>query len=270
MAMTKTMWVGILTVAAMTLPARGQDKLTVPLSDPTRPATLQASLLTGSIHVKGYSGKDVIVEAKSRQEKSSDARKDGMRRITINSTGLEAEEENNIVRIGASSMHKPIDIEIQVPMRTSLKLKSVNDGEITVEGVQGDVEVSNINGPVTLTGISGSVVAHALNEKLKVSFNQVDPQKPMSFSSMNGDIDVTFPANLKANVKLKTQRGEVYSDYDVVMTAAPKATTEGARTEKGKYRVKLDQSMYGTINGGGPEIQFSNFNGSIYIRKAGK
>ncbi|MGJ5819885.1 DUF4097 family beta strand repeat-containing protein [Paludibaculum fermentans] len=269
--MTKTMWVGVLTVAAMALPARGQDKLTVPLSDPSRPATLQASLLTGSIHVKGYSGKEIIVEAKSRQEKASDtARKDGMRRITINSTGLEAEEDNNVVRIGASSMHRAIDIEIQVPMRTSLKLKSTNDGEITVEGVQGDVEVSNINGPVTLTGISGSVVAHALNEKVKVVFSQVDPQKQMSFSSLNGDIDVTFPANLKANVKLKTQRGEVYSDFDVVMTAAPKATTEGARTEKGKYRVKLDQSIYGTINGGGPEMQFSNFNGSIYIRKAGK
>jgi hypothetical protein len=28
--------------------------------------------------------------------------------------------------------------------------------------------------------------------------------------------------------------------------------------------------VYGTINGGGPEIHFTNFNGSIYIRKAGK
>jgi hypothetical protein len=27
--------------------------------------------------------------------------------------------------------------------------------------------------------------------------------------------------------------------------------------------------MRGTINGGGQEIQFNNFNGSIYIRKGG-
>jgi hypothetical protein len=32
----------------------------------------------------------------------------------------------------------------------------------------------------------------------------------------------------------------------------------------------VDKTIYGTINGGGPEIQFSNFNGPIYIRKAGK
>ncbi|WP_321476929.1 hypothetical protein [uncultured Paludibaculum sp.] len=269
--MTKTMWVSAIAVAAVALPMWGQDKLTVPLSDPSRPATLRASLLTGSIRVKGYSGKDVIVEAKTRQEKPSEpAQKDGMRRIQINSTGLEVEEENNNVRVGASAMHRAVDIEIQVPMKTSLKLKTVNDGEIIVEGVQGDVEVSDINGPVTLTGISGSVVAHSLNDKVKVIFSQVDPQKPMSFSSLNGDIDVTFPASVKANVKLKTQRGDVYSDFDLVVTAAPKATTEPARTEKGKYRVKLDQSLYGTINGGGPEMQFSNFNGSIYIRKAGK
>lgn len=269
--MKNVMWVRVLAVAALALPMWGQDKLTVPLTDPSRPATLRASLLTGSIRVKGYAGKDVIVEAKSRQERASEpATKDGMRRIHINSTGLEVEEENNVVRVGTSSMHRPVDLEIQVPMRTSLKLKSTNDGEILVEGVQGDVEVSNINGPVTLTGISGSVVAHSLNDKVKVVFNQVDPQKSMSFSSLNGDIDVTFPAAVKANVKLKTQRGEVYSDFDIVMTAAPKVTTEATRTEKGKYRVKLDQSIYGTINGGGAEMQFSNFNGSIYIRKAGK
>jgi hypothetical protein len=27
--------------------------------------------------------------------------------------------------------------------------------------------------------------------------------------------------------------------------------------------------VHGTINGGGPEIQFRNFQGQIYIRKAG-
>jgi hypothetical protein len=33
--------------------------------------------------------------------------------------------------------------------------------------------------------------------------------------------------------------------------------------------VKMDKTVRGTINGGGPEMQFTNFNGEIYIRKAG-
>lgn len=266
--MTKMIWVSVMVLAAVAIPARADDKLTVPLSDPARPATVRVNILTGSIRVKAYVGKEIIVEASTRSEKNQEPPvKEGLRRIQINSTGLEVEEDNNEVRIGTSAMHRPVDLQIQVPARTSLKLKTVNDGEIVVEGVQGDLEVSDLNGPVTLTGVSGSVVAHSLNAKVKVVMNQVDPQKPMSFSSMNGDLDVTFPSTMKANVKLKTQRGEVYSDFDVVVTSAPKATTEPARMEKGKYRVKLDQTVYGTINGGGPEMQFSNFNGSIYIRK---
>jgi hypothetical protein len=32
----------------------------------------------------------------------------------------------------------------------------------------------------------------------------------------------------------------------------------------------IDKTVRGTINGGGQEIQFTNFQGSIYIRKAGR
>jgi hypothetical protein len=44
---------------------------------------------------------------------------------------------------------------------------------------------------------------------------------------------------------------------------------EDGRSQGGKYRVKVDKTVHGKINGGGPEIQFKDFNGNIYIRKAG-
>jgi DUF4097 and DUF4098 domain-containing protein YvlB len=40
------------------------------------------------------------------------------------------------------------------------------------------------------------------------------------------------------------------------------------RSGQGKYRVQFDRAMYALINGGGPEIQFTTFNGNIYLRKA--
>ncbi len=36
------------------------DRVTVPFSDASRPKTLKASLINGSITVKGYDGKDAI------------------------------------------------------------------------------------------------------------------------------------------------------------------------------------------------------------------
>jgi DUF4097 and DUF4098 domain-containing protein YvlB len=164
-----------------------------------------------------------------------------------------------------------VDISLQVPRRSSLKLSSVNDGDIKVEGVQGEIEVSNINGAVTLTGVSGSVVAHALNEDLTITLNEVTVGKPMSFSSLNGKIDVTLPPAVKANVVMKTDNGEIYSDFDIAMDPSNrKPIVEDARGKGGKYRVKIERAMYGTINGGGPEFQFKSFNGDIFIRKAAK
>ena len=113
-------------------------------------------------------------------------------------------------------------------------------------------------------------MAHALNGHVVVTFNRIDPQKPMAFSSLNGDIDVTFPADLKANVNLRTDNGEVYSDFDIKLAAStPQQTVEDERGKGGKYRVKIDKTVRGAINGGGPEMQFKNFNGNIYIRRAG-
>jgi DUF4097 and DUF4098 domain-containing protein YvlB len=263
---------GFLAVGAPSLQAQaGADRITVPLTDPTRPATVRASLLNGGITVKGSDTKEVVVESRvrGREERDAPDSKQGMRRLHISTTGLTVEEENNQVRVSADSMSRPIDLTITVPRQTSLRLRATNDGDITVSGVEGELDVNNTNGEVTLTNVSGSAVAHALNGKVLVTFDRVS-QKPMAFSSLNGDIDVTFPADLKANISLKSDNGDVYSDFDVQLQAgAPQQITEDSRGKGGKYRVRIDKTVRGSINGGGPEIQFTNFNGSIYIRKTG-
>src|SRR4051794_39091479 len=89
-----------LVVACLLLVAIGEaqaDKVTVPLTDPARPALVKVSLLSGSITVSGYDGKDVIVEAKTRNEGETSSRAGGMKRVPMTATGLSVEEENNQV-----------------------------------------------------------------------------------------------------------------------------------------------------------------------------
>lgn len=262
----------VLTAMAQPLQAQSDNKVSVPLSDPSRPVSLRAHLVSGSITVKGADVKEVVVEAKARDREEShvSGRAEGMKRIPMTSTGLNIEAENNNVRVSTDSYQRTIDLVITVPTRTSLSLHTVNDGNILVSGVDGELDINDVNGEVDLKNIGGSVVAHALNGHVLVTFNRIDPQKPMAFSSLNGDIDVTFPADLKANVSLRTDNGDVYSDFEVkVQPTAPQQTVEDNRGKGGKYRVKIDKNVRGTINGGGQEIQFKNFNGNIYIRKAG-
>ena len=272
--LTKGVWLAMAAAAWPQAPA--PDHVTVPYSDPSRPGTVKVSIIAGSISVKGYAGKEVVVDAKPREEgegrvrgRSSNPKAAGMKRIPNMSTGLTIEEENNRVSIGASPTERPIDITIQVPNRTSLNLHTINDGDISVEQVQGEIEVNDINGAVTLTQVAGSVVAHALNGTVKVGLTSLEANKPMSFSSLNGDIDVSFPPDFKANVSMKSDNGEIFSDFDVKLdSSAVQAKPEEARSKGGKYKIKIDRTVKGTINGGGPEMQFKTFNGNIYIRKS--
>jgi hypothetical protein len=53
-----------------------------------------------------------------------------------------------------------------------------------------------------------------------------------------------------------------------VDASSRKPIVEDSSSGHGKYRVQFDRATYGLINGGGPELQLTTFNGNIYIRKA--
>jgi len=234
---------------------------------------VKVNLMSGGITVKGYDGKEVVVEARLRGGKSSSKDKsnnksEGLKLIEIATTGLTVEEEDNVVTVSTGSMGRAVDVSLQVPNSTSLKLGCMKGGGILVEQVVGEIEANNLNGPVTLTNVSGVVIAHSLNGEVRTQMDKVTPDKPMSFSTLNGDIDVTFPPDIKAKVKLETQNGAVYSDFEIGLdrNSGPPIVEDG-RKDNGKYRIVFDKGVAGAINGGGAEIHFKTVNGSIHIRK---
>ena len=249
------------------------DRVSVPLRDSSRPALVKANLMTGGISVKGYDGKEVVVEARLRKHGSDDEEKpdkktEGLKRIDILTTGLTVEEDDNVVSVSTGPTHRAVDIVIQVPFKTSLKLGCMNDGDVMVEKVEGEIEASNLNGGVTLTNVSGVVVTHSLNGEVNVNLEQITPDKPMSFSTLNGDIHVTLPSDTKATVKMETQNGSIFSDFEIQMNTSPREPkVEDGRQGGGKFRVVIEKARFGSINGGGPEFRFKTVNGSIHIRK---
>ena len=243
------------------------ERVVVPARDTTHARKVDVKLMGGGITVKSYAGKEVIVETRGGGRHSSrDAEKtpDGMRRLDLPERGLTVEETNNVVTVRMERAQHA-DLAISVPADTSLKLRNLN-GAIAVEGVKGELDVDSLNGRITLTNVAGSVLANTLNGALTVTMDSVDPNKPLSFSSMNGTIDVTLPADFKANVKLRTDHGEIYSDFDFKLSAG-EALTEKNNTADGKFKVKMDRTVTGTINGGGTEATFKTYNGTIYLRK---
>src|ERR1700688_2208810 len=259
-----------LSIAAPAAPRTAGDggqKISVPLTDPGPPATVQVSTINRSITGEGYAGREVSIETSGRAEEPEGRPRrgaEGMRRIPNRGSGLSVDEDANVVRVETTNPSQGGDIHIQVPFHTSLHLSAVNGGKIQVSGVEGEIELSHVNGTIEARDVAGSVVAHTTNGNVTGVLRRVVPDKPMAFSTLNGDVDVTFPADLRANVHMRSDRGEIYSDFEIA--ASGRAVTRETRKE-GKRHIEVEQEMQGAIGGGGPDILFKTFNGDIFIRR---
>jgi len=162
-------------------------------------------------------------------------------------------------------MFGAVDFDIQVPARTNLHLATF-EGAITVDGVEGEHEVSSANGGITLTKVAGAVVAHSMGGNMVATLTRVLPDKPMAFTSMNGKVDVTLPASVKATFKLRSDMADVFTDFDLQMQPRRTQPTNDNQRD-GKFRIEVNKDILGTANGGGPEFELRTFNGNVYLRK---
>ena len=250
------------------------NRVSVPFSNPTRPRLVKVSVINGGIQVKGYSGNEVVVEGRTEDDASSSEpppkKAAGMKRLGNSAPKFTVEEAENVVTVSVRPSDQTVNLFLQVPTTTSLKLHSV-DGEVKVEQVTGELEINCVDGNVNLANVSGTVVAHSVDGDITANLLRVALDKPMSFSSVDGDLDVTFPSDLKANVRIKSDDGDVYTDFDIQLKPeAGKPQVEDSRPQGGGYRIQVDKEVHGAINGGGSQIQFTSVDGNIYIRKAGK
>lgn len=247
-----------------------KEQVTVALSSPGKPYKLRVDLLTGSIKVTGHAADNIVIGVEVEEERESrhkEKNKEGLKRIG-GSGGFElkATEKNNEVNVTNGSFFRKMDLELKVPQNGTLILKTVNEGDIVVTNIKGELEISNVNGEIKLSGISGSAVANTINGDVTATFNSVTEGKPMAFSSFNGDVNITLPASTKANLKMKTDQGEIYSDFEVAVektAAAPTKTNSG-----GVYKISKDSWVSGKINGGGAELMIKSWSGDLVIRKA--
>lgn len=243
-----------------------QDQIAIPLSNPGEPGKLSLGVVRGSINITGYDGNEVIIRYGSEEDDDErEVTESGLRRISSHSVGFEASEDNNEVEISGVSPMKEIYFDISVPRNFSLDLSIVHGDDMRIENVSGEMEISHVNGDVTLTNVGGSAVVNTVNGDITASFSNVSDGKPMAFTNVNGDIDVTLPSNAKLSTKMKSEWGEVFTDFEMEIQRAENDRVNSS--DSGVYKVSVNNWIYGKINGGGPEYLFKSLRGDIYIRK---
>jgi hypothetical protein len=242
-----------------------QEKIEVALSQPGKAYSVELGLIQGSIKVVKHSAQNLIIETTSGK-KASPATKDGMRKISGGGAyEITVEENANKIKINTGLPTNNMSVTLSVPAGGSFNLKTINNGNIQVDGVAGEFELSNINGQIILNNISGSVVASTINGDIKATFDKVTPNTPMAFSTLNGKIDLNFPSTVKMNIKARTDQGDIFSDFEIgSLKSSPKVVR---KNENGYTKIEASEWVTGTINGGGAETMLKSFHGDIYIRK---
>ena len=144
----------------------------------------------------------------------------------------------------------------------------MSSGDITISNVSGEIEVNTREGDISLNNISGEVVAHSIDGEILIIFKEMPEEGPMAFSTIDGDIDVTFPAKTKATISAKNVDGEIYTDFDMDIKHVNQFGADGHRGWKNGFTGMFGNTITGDIRGGGANIRISTVDGNIYIRKS--
>jgi hypothetical protein len=197
-------------------PARADESSSsIAFSDPSKPGTLKIRIWHGDVSVHGADVKAVSVSSESTPANSA-PRKDGMRILSA-SAGYALSEKNNVVTLeyGADGYSGgSADFDITVPRDTSVVVASSTHGDFSCAGVSGDIDVRAMNGDIKLAEVSGGALVETLNGDITVAVKSLAQSKPLSFSSMNGQVTIRVPADAKAAIRFRTHRGTILTNFD--------------------------------------------------------
>lgn len=141
------------------------------------------------------------------------------------------------------------------PKNINIIVNTGNLGALNVTGFTSEVEAKTITGNIKMKDVTGPITAHSNVGRVFIEFTKVKQNSPITISSSTSEIDVTMPANTKANLELKTN-GTVYTNFDIEIPKKNGMNSIGGR-----------QKIVSTLNNGGVQIKLKSSLGNIYLRK---
>ena len=217
----------------------------------------------GSVKVTGYDGNVILITGTPRYSSKAEEDNAGMHRIGMNELDISAEVNGSNILVLCRTTGKTVDFDIKLPRDFSLKLKSLDNGDVEVINVNGEIEAEDNYGDIKLDNIAGSAVLSSVSGDITAVFRKVTAGSPMMFTTFEGSISITLPDDVQALFKMKSETGEIMSDFNIV----PAKRQSIVKDVDNKQVWSLEDWMTGTVNGGGPEYIMRTYSGKVSIKK---
>lgn len=186
---------------------------------------ISVSNVSGNIIVKGYEGTSVLVSGF----------KEGRDRDLVEVEDLSGPNAVQVkVRYPRNcNCNASVRFEVQVPRSVSYNFDhlSTASGDIDVSNITGDLRIKTASGQVEVKGTAGSlridvasgnirvedaagpVSARTASGNVKVEITRLEGSESMEFSSASGNVEVSVPPNIDADVEMSTLSGSLASDF---------------------------------------------------------
>lgn len=129
---------------------------------------------------------------------------------------------------------------------------SSGNGDVEVTDAKGPVHASSGNGDIIVGTTAGPVTASSGNGRIRVRMDALVEEGNMNFSTGNGSIELSLPANASADIEANVGIRNFETDFPMQLPG---------RWSSGRIEGKIGQ--------GGRRIRMSTGNGRITIKKIG-
>jgi hypothetical protein len=204
-----------LAVCCLVTAAHATEDTTIKFSDPAKPGTVRVILGHGNLRVRGADVSEISVRSDAAPVSNKAVRKDGLRVLT-SASSYALVEKDNVVTLDAISEggHGGADFTVVMPRSARLSVQSTWGGaNVTCADLDGDLDIKSNNGDIKLERVGGGVLVETMNGKIVAGIRELRDNKPLSFTTMNGDVFIHVAEEAKANIRFRTQNGSVLTAF---------------------------------------------------------
>ena len=214
------------------------------------------------VEITGNTGTEIIFST-TNNRKDDDERSKGL--TAIGSLGLEDNsgiglsivESDNSVKVDQISRNNDSRYVIQVPKNVKVVYEhnGVHGSKVKIRDLGNELELSTNHSGIRLENVSGPLTINTVHGDIEASFTTLNQTAPSSIVSVHGHIDISLPSATKADIRMDTNWGEIFTDMDIDFD------------KSGDMRKVSSQSIRGKLNSGGVSLHLSSTHDNIYLRK---
>lgn len=218
----------------------------------------------------GHDGDELKINRKGGNREIAEKNK-GMRKISaggkVDNTGFGLSSQGFDDKIVVSQVGKGNGtVMVYVPNTAVVKVtqSTSRGGDLEVENFKGELDVSMMYHRVNLSNVYGPAAVNTVYGGIEATYSSGPPAQDIHLHSTYGTVDITLPKNVKADLRLSTSYGDMYTDFDIDVKANMKKAVEG---EDHDHKKDSSSGLTGSLNGGGKLISLRATYRDIYLRQ---